>query len=119
MIADAGPKLLFHDDDSAEVASGLGAELADLSALEGMEGAPPAGARRAWDAPATLLYTSGTSGRPKGVILTESNAFFGCINFVLGNGVGRDSVFLCDMPLFHTAGLFAAARCRCWPAARC
>jgi len=44
------------------------------------------------------------------VILTEANAFFGCTNFALGNDVGRDSVFLCDMPLFHTAGLFAAAR---------
>ena len=82
----------------------------ELSALDGMEGSPPPNARRPWDQPATLLYTSGTSGRPKGVILTESNAFFGCLNFALGNRVGRDSVFLCDMPLFHTAGLFAASR---------
>ena len=67
-------------------------------------------ARNGWDDPMTLLYTSGTSGRPKGVIYTEANAFWGPCNFALGSMVSFESVFLCDMPLFHTAGLFAAAR---------
>jgi fatty-acyl-CoA synthase len=110
LVADAGPALLFHDDDFAEVAASLGVETVSLAAIDAMEGRPPSDAKRSWDQPATLLYTSGTSGRPKGVILTERNAFFGCINFVHGNDVGRDSDFLGDMPLFHTAGLFAAAR---------
>jgi fatty-acyl-CoA synthase len=110
LVADAGPALLFHDADFAGVAGQLGVETISLAALDAMSGRPPKDAKRPWDQPATLLYTSGTSGRPKGVILTEKNAFFGCINFVLGNDVGRDSVFLCDMPHFHTAGLFAAAR---------
>ena len=110
LVADAGPALLFHDGDFAGTAAQLGVETISLAALETMEGRPPRDSKRPWDQPATLLYTSGTSGRPKGVILTEQNAFFGCVNFLLGNDVGRDSVFLCDMPLFHTAGLFAAAR---------
>jgi fatty-acyl-CoA synthase len=110
LVADAAPALFFHDDDFEDMAVQLGIEPMNLAALDAMQGRPPAGSKRPWDEPATLLYTSGTSGRPKGVILTERNAFFGCINFVLGNDVGRDSVFLCDMPLFHTAGLFAASR---------
>ena len=110
LVDDARPVLLFHDEDFAGIAARLGVETIGLAALEAMRGRPPKEAKRPWDQPATLLYTSGTSGRPKGVILTEKNAFFGCINFVLGNDVGRDSIFLCDMPLFHTAGLFAAAR---------
>jgi fatty-acyl-CoA synthase len=110
LVADAEPALIFHDDDFAEVAARLGDETVNLATLATMAGRPPAGAKRHWEEPCTLLYTSGTSGRPNGVILSERNVFFGCLNFVLGNDVGRDSVFLCDMPLFHTAGLFAAAR---------
>jgi fatty-acyl-CoA synthase len=62
------------------------------------------------DTPITLLYSSGTTGRSKGVIITLLNAFAGSLNLSLDLHCGADSVFLCDMPLFHTAGLFAAAR---------
>ncbi|MBS0421782.1 MAG: AMP-binding protein [Proteobacteria bacterium] len=60
--------------------------------------------------PITLLYSSGTTGKPKGVIITLLNAFASSLNLALDMRCNSDSVFLCDMPLFHTAGLFAAAR---------
>jgi fatty-acyl-CoA synthase len=72
--------------------------------------APSASARRDFEETSLLLYTSGTSGRPKGVMLSEANIYWGCTNFIHGNGVSQDSVFLCDMPMFHTAGLNAAVR---------
>jgi fatty-acyl-CoA synthase len=62
------------------------------------------------DTPITLLYSSGTTGKPKGIIVTQMNAFAGALNLALGTNCSFQSVFLCDMPLFHTAGLFAAAR---------
>ena len=62
------------------------------------------------DDPITLLYTSGTSGKPKGVILTHKTVFYSAINFALSSGVTKDTVFLCDMPLFHVAGLLAVCR---------
>jgi fatty-acyl-CoA synthase len=111
LLADADPALLFRDRDFA--ASAFTVEkhlLADLEALGEAVSTPPAEARRGWDEAMTLLYTSGTSGKPKGVIVTEANAFWGNANFIFGSLVGHDSVFLCDMPMFHTAGLFAAVR---------
>ena len=62
------------------------------------------------DMPITLLYTSGTTGTPKGVIVTGRNAWSTAFNFSLVNEVAPRDVLLCDMPMFHVAGLFGVAR---------
>ncbi len=62
------------------------------------------------DRPSLILFTSGTSGRPKGVIVTERNLRESAINFGQLTDVGRDSVFLCEAPMFHTLGLIANTR---------
>jgi fatty-acyl-CoA synthase len=62
------------------------------------------------DTPITLLYSSGTTGQSKGAVITLFNAFASSLNLSLDMRCNADSVFLCDMPLFHTAGLLAAAR---------
>jgi fatty-acyl-CoA synthase len=111
LAADAEPELVFHEPEfSPPSAAHRAMGLSSMLTL-GIECAvPPAAARRPFDAVSTLLYTSGTSGRPKGVMLSEENSFWGCVNFIHGNDVTMRSTFLCDMPLFHTAGLFAATR---------
>ncbi len=111
LMADAEPNLIFHDAGMA--VPDYPAErllLSDLESLGTAGSSAPDDARLGWDEPMTLLYTSGTSGKPKGVIVTCANAFWGPINFGLGSLVSYESVFLCDMPMFHTAGLFAATR---------
>jgi fatty-acyl-CoA synthase len=111
LAADALPEIVVHDPEFTPPPHlNRALPVAHLLAL-GAAGARPApGARRPFEAVATLLYTSGTSGRPKGVMLSEENSFWGCANFIHGNDVTMHSVFLCDMPLFHTAGLYAATR---------
>ncbi len=111
LAEDAQPEIVFNDPEFAPPPAAKRAlPLADMLGL-GTDGDQPSPtARRPFEDVATLLYTSGTSGRPKGVMLSEHNSFWGCTNFILGNDVTMRSVFLCDMPLFHTAGLYAAAR---------
>jgi len=110
LVADSQPRLLMHDAGfDIQAFGGRRVLTSELEALTATASAVRP-QRRAADEPATLLYTSGTSGLPKGVIVTEHNVFWGCTNFNLGNGVTPHSAVLCDMPMFHTAGLFAAVR---------
>lgn len=115
IIDDADPELIFYDNEFLLPNTNCELHLITELNLLGEQGAsPPSGSRLGWDAPITLLYTSGTSGRPKGVIVTEANAFWSNVNFALGSMVSHTTVFLCDMPMFHTAGLFAAIRVPIW-----
>lgn len=54
----------------------------------------------------TLLFTSGTTGRPKGVMVTAGNTRASARNFALSVDIDASTVFLCDMPMFHVVGLF-------------
>ncbi|MFH1143704.1 MAG: AMP-binding protein [Candidatus Eisenbacteria bacterium] len=70
-------------------------------------GIPPLGppARRGRDEPAALLYTSGTSGRPKGVLLSGANLASNVEQCIAWAGLSRESVFLGVLPQFHCFGL--------------
>ncbi len=115
LVSDAAPRLLFYEAEFealAQAAAGgtvaivpIDANLtARIAAAE-----PPAGDLGAADAPWTLLYTSGATGRPKGVVITRDNARSGAANLAMIADIGPGSVMLCDPPLFHTVGLFAIA----------
>ena len=56
------------------------------------------------DAMTTLLYTSGTTGQPKGVINTWCMQAM-AVNQALITNLGRDTKTLTAAPMFHTAGL--------------
>ncbi|WP_368503210.1 class I adenylate-forming enzyme family protein [Alkalihalophilus sp. As8PL] len=52
-----------------------------------------------------LVFTSGTTGRPKGAMLTFENALFKTAAAVETNGARPDDVWLAVMPLCHIAGM--------------
>lgn len=53
----------------------------------------------------TIMYTSGTTGRPKGAMITYGMNVWNAVNVSPVVGVAPDSVLLVTLPLFHTGGL--------------
>ncbi len=52
-----------------------------------------------------LMYTSGTTGRPKGALLTHGNILWNLVNTILGREEKEGEVSLVIGPLYHTAAL--------------
>lgn len=57
---------------------------------------------------AALLYTSGTTGRSKGAMLTQRNLISNCLTLVKHWQFTENDVLLHALPIFHTHGLFVA-----------
>lgn len=52
----------------------------------------------------SINYTSGTTGRPKGVIYTHRGAYLNSLGSVIETGMNANSVFLWTVPMFHCNG---------------
>jgi fatty-acyl-CoA synthase len=108
-LDDARPSLLLveeeHDalaDDAlaAAAATPRRERLGDATSAAG----PAVDVDVANDDPLLLVYTSGTTGRPKGALLTHGNCFWTNLSFDLTTGVSQEDVVLQVLPQFHCGG---------------
>jgi long-chain acyl-CoA synthetase len=94
-------------------------ELSSLPALRAQYGnarQPPRAAVDGQD-PAMLVYTSGTTGAPKGAVVTHGNVTFVSEAYRRWVRLGADDIVLASAPLFHITGLIGhiciSIRARC------
>ena len=120
-LADAEPSLVVCDParrkDVAALVKDRGTALETL-ASDGKGSFGKAAARqraifatvpRADDDLAAILYTSGTTGRSKGAMLTHANLLSNAETLVAAWRFTEDDVLIHALPIYHTHGLFVAA----------
>jgi malonyl-CoA/methylmalonyl-CoA synthetase len=90
----AGCKCVFTLDDA-----GQGSLLDGSAALD-------ADVESDWDDVAAILYTSGTTGRSKGAMLTHGNLASNALALIELWRFSKDDVLLHALPVYHTHGLF-------------
>jgi fatty-acyl-CoA synthase len=59
--------------------------------------------------PQVIMYTSGTTGKPKGAVLSHRKTFFNCLNADIFFKLHSSDIMLIFLPLFHSGGLFIQA----------
>ncbi|HEU4359955.1 MAG TPA: long-chain fatty acid--CoA ligase [Mycobacterium sp.] len=119
ILTDAEVHTLLADAEHATVIEPLRAEVGlqrviALAAVPGWEVLDDLLAERApladpvYPAPdevAVIMYTSGTTGRPKGAMLTHGNLFWNNVNDLLSFDISQHDITLVCAPLFHIGGL--------------
>jgi len=116
IVGDASPRVMAHDTDLADTALSV-AKLCNVAStlLFGAGGsyetaiaaARPLGAFEevTLEDISTIMYTSGTTGQPKGATITHGMTFWNCVNLGGPAYISPSSVLLTVLPLFHTGGL--------------
>jgi acyl-CoA synthetase (AMP-forming)/AMP-acid ligase II len=107
VLADSGATLAIADPELAPRAGAVETIVVGPDYEEALAAAPAArGAHEVMGEDlAFLMYTSGTTGRPKGAMLSHQNLVVNTTNWLYEVGARPDDVWLSGLPLFHIGGL--------------
>ena len=116
-LDDATPALLVVESAHAELARAAGGDVprAAFVDLDLDRGVPPVDISD--DDPLLLSYTSGTTGKPKGAVLTHANCFWTNLSFDRTGGIADGDVVLQVLPQFHSGGWNVQALLAWWKGA--
>jgi malonyl-CoA/methylmalonyl-CoA synthetase len=107
IVADSEPKAVVTTRDLAPVVPS-GAPIWDVDELTVAAASLVGGRIRTaqdGDDPAAIVYTSGTTGRSKGAVLTHNNFAANAVNLLACWRITGEDRYLAVLPLFHVHGL--------------
>ncbi len=110
-VVDSSAAAVLVADELTHLVSSINILTLPFSVLKAGEGIEPELEER-WemDRTITIMYTSGTTGFPKGVRQTVGNHTSSALSSVLNLGLVEEDVWLCTMPLFHISGFSILVR---------
>ncbi len=97
------PLIVDIDDPLAESGDLIGELEYEALLAEGDPAADSGEPEEEWQS-ISLLYTSGTTGNPKGVVYHHRGAYLNAFGNLITCGLSRDSVYLWTLPMFHCNG---------------
>jgi malonyl-CoA/methylmalonyl-CoA synthetase len=106
MVADAEPTLSITAADHMSLfGSAPVVDVAEMAADAATRSADRVRLTIDGDDPLAIVYTSGTTGRSKGAVLTHNNFAANAVSLVTCWRIGSDDRYLAALPLFHVHGL--------------